>query len=443
MRHRASTYFLLCLFVLIFFDTPTHAKNKQEYTSLTDILKKVYLTNPTLQAAREELKETQELYPQARAGWLPNIDAEASIYATDVESSNFGRGDGATTKDATLSINQPIWRGGQTFAETARANDLISAGKAYLRQREQDIFLNATILYLDVLQDYELLDLQKNNETILKQELEAAHERKEIGEITNTDVQQTQSRLSRAKSERASAKRNYEITSAEFEEITGLKVPERMLMPYIRFDIPNTVEDMIDLAQKRNPRVHIAYYEQQAAEHNADASFRELLPQVSAFASHNRQYDPQPGIVDRSETDTIGLRATLKLYEGGAARSRASEAKSAAKRQKHLIEETKRNIAQEVRSNWASYIAAQSITENRKQEIEAAEEALKGVRIEAGAGQRTTLDILDADQTVIDAKAELARARRDENVARFSLVKSLGIFDGRALFSDTSPKSDN
>lgn len=108
-----------------------------------------------------------------------------------------------------------------------------------------------------------------------------------------------------------------------------------------------------------------------------------------------------------------------------------------------MIEETKRNVAQEVRSNWASYIAAQSITENRKQEIEAAEEALKGVRIEAGAGQRTTLDILDADQTVIDAKAELARARRDENVARFSLVKSLGIFDGRALFSDTSPKSDN
>lgn len=121
----------------------------------------------------------------------------------------------------------------------------------------------------------------------------------------------------------------------------------------------------------------------------------------------------------------------------------APEQQGAAKRQKHLIEETKRNVAQEVRSNWASYIAAQSITENRKQEIEAAEEALKGVRIEAGAGQRTTLDILDADQTVIDAKAELARARRDENVARFSLVKSLGIFDGRALFSDTSPKSDN
>ncbi len=121
----------------------------------------------------------------------------------------------------------------------------------------------------------------------------------------------------------------------------------------------------------------------------------------------------------------------------------APEYQGAAKRQKHLIEETKRNVAQEVRSNWASYIAAQSITENRKQEIEAAENALKGVRIEAGAGQCTTLDILDADQTVIDAKAELARARRDENVARFSLVKSLGIFDGRALFSDTSPKSDN
>lgn len=433
MRNLSLTTILwlaLCIYI-----HPAFAQNKQGYLELTHVLQRVYHSNPTLMAAREELKETRELYKQARAGWLPSVNAEASIFATDVESSNFGVGDGATTKDVTLSLDQPIWRGGRTFAETARANDLIRAGTAYLIQREQEIFLETATLYLNVLRDWEIFDLRQKNHTILIKELQAARNRKELGEITETDVQQAKSRASRAKSEMIAAERDYEISRNEFEEIVGFAPPRRMMVPYLKFNMPETVTEMVDMAVEHNPEVLISQFEQEAAEHNADAQFRVLMPQVSAFASYNRQYDPQPGIVDKSQTETIGLRATLSLYAGGATRSRTREAKHEAKRRGYLIESVKRRITQEVKSNWRAYSAAQSLTENRKREIEAAEQALKGVHIEAEAGQRTVLNILDADQELIEAKSDLAEARRDELLARFTLAKTLGFLDSRSLFT--------
>jgi len=161
--------------------------------------------------------------------------------------------------------------------------------------------------------------------------------------------------------------------------------------------------------------------------------FRELLPQVSAFASFNRQYDPQPGIVDRTGGETIGVRATIALYQGGATRSRERKARYASKRREFEIEETKRSVRREVIENWASYRSALQQTENRKQEIEAAEAALKGVRMELDVGQRTLLDLLDADEEVIEAKVGLSFARRNEIVALFSLANSLGLLTVHSL----------
>src|SRR5690606_34101650 len=148
--------------------------------------------------------------------------------------------------------------------------------------------------------------------------------------------------------------------------------------------------------------------------HKADAVFRELLPQVSAFASYNKQYDPQPGIVDESETQTVGLKATLALYEGGATRSRIREAESTAIRRRYNIEESRRRIRQEVISHGGTLRPAREETASRKEQITASEGALAGVREEAKGGQRQVLDILDAGQEVIAAKAALAVARRNE-----------------------------
>lgn len=206
-----------------------------------------------------------------------------------------------------------------------------------------------------------------------------------------------------------------------------------MLVPYLDFDLPDSLEGLLDVAREKNPDLIIARFQHEASKHDVDRVFRELLPQVSAFASLNRQYDPQPGIVDRTGVETIGVRATIALYQGGATRSREREARYAAKRREYQIEETRRDVRREVIANRGAYTSALQQTENRKQEIEAAEAALKGVRMELDVGQRTVLDLLDADQEVVEAKVALANARRDETVALFSLANSLGLLTVHSL----------
>lgn len=186
---------------------------------------------------------------------------------------------------------------------------------------------------------------------------------------------------------------------------------------------------MIAMAETANPDIWIAKYKHQASEHDIDAVLRELFPQISAFASYNKQYDPQPGIVADSETQTIGLRATLALYEGGSTRSRIREARRASYRQKYEVERVRQEIRQEITSSWRSYLSAQAEKKSRKAEIKAAEMALEGVREEMHLAQRTVLDILDADQEVIDAKVAMARAERNEIVAKHSLAANLNMLE--------------
>lgn len=394
--------------------------------TLNAALHHVYENNPSLLAARQELEGTRELDPQARAGWRPSLNAEASIYTTDVENSNFNSGDGATTKDLTVNLDQPIFRGGRTFAETAQADSLIQAGEALLRQSEQDMFLKTVNVYTNFLYDSEVLDLRMENEEIMQKELKAAQERRKLGETTVTDVHQAKARHQRAKSETIDARARLEASNAEFVEVTGL-TPANLDEPETVFDFPALPETMMLMAEEQNPELRIALYEQDAAEHHTDATLRELFPQIAAFASYNKQYDPQPGIVDESETKTIGLRATLALYQGGATRSRIREARHTAKRRTYEIDEVRQKIRREIMSNWRACLAAHAEIESRKAEIDAAKQALDGVREEERLGQRTLLDILDAEQDVLNARITLAKARRDETVTRYALAASLGM----------------
>lgn len=394
---------------------------------LGDVLQHVYAHNPTLNAARAELEKTRELHPQAMAGWLPTLNAQSSIYASHVESSNFGSGDGATTKEYGLDLEQPIFRGGITTAETARAEDAIKAGESTLRQAGQRLVLDATVTFMNVVRDRELLTLRTQNENVLHEELRAARERFDQGELTQTDVRQTQARLARAQAKTYEAAGNLRASESRFEQIVGYRPTQALKIPAKNFGFPELLDDMVAMAESRNPDIFIATHQQQAAEHNIDATLRELYPQISAFASYNKQHDPQPGIVDESETEIVGLRATLALYQGGRVRSRVREAKSEAMKKQYEIEETRRRLRQEVTANWSSYQTALAEMRARKTEVESADLALQGVREESRLGQRTVLDVLDADQELIEAKAALATARRNDIVSAYALASSLGL----------------
>lgn len=393
--------------------------------TLAQVLEHVKENNPTLLAARAELAATQELYPQAMAGWKPTISAEASLYKSDIENSNFGSADGTTTKDITFNVEQPLYRSGRTTAQVAEARALISTAEAQYKRIEQSILLSAVQAYMDLIRDRGIYDLLLNNEENLQKENEATKEKLDAGVLTLTDLNQASARLARAQADKINASGQMQISNANFEKLTGIKPIQTLYYPEDVF-MAGPEESLLAEAEQDNPDILATVYAHEAAGHNLDATFRNHFPQLYAFATYNRQYDPQPGIVDESEVKTIGLRASIPLYDAGITRSRTRQAESITEQRRFQIDESRRLVQTNIHKQWQNYQSALAEITSRRVEIDAMTKAKEGVKEEAMLGERTVLDILDADQELLESKASLIRARHAEIMARYALSSLLG-----------------
>lgn len=398
-----------------------------EDVRLEEVLRQVYAHNPILEASREELKAAQEVYPQALAGWRPTVSAEAGIFATSIESGNSSSGTGATTRDMTVSAQQPVFKSGRTTAETAKARALVMAAQAAADRTQQRVFLEVARAYMDVMRDRTILELRRGSEALLTDELAAARARHKAGEITITDVQHGEGRLARARAEALSARSDLDASNARFEELTGFPSNRVFHYPAAISDIPAQLGDALKTAEENNLDLAAARHARDAAGHGADAILRELFPQIFAYASYNRQYDPQPGIIDKSEVETVGLRATLALYEGGATRSRVRQARHTANKLSIGLSETTHRVRAALKENWTALAAAEAAMSVRIDEISALKNAREGVRAETLMGTRTVLDLLDADQELLESRTALAVARHDAIVAQFAVAENLGL----------------
>lgn len=395
--------------------------------TLDETLRHVYRENPTLEASRYGLEATKELYPQAVSGWHPKVNAEASLTSTDIESGNFSTGDGATTKSAQINLEQPLFRGFRTSAETESAERRIDAGTARLQDTEQDVFLRTVEAYMNVIRDRMLLDLQRKNVELLGKERESVQARFEAGDITQTDVKQTDARYSNAQADDATAESDLQESEAAFEEVTGLFPPDFMEMPVIPFTFPQTVQDMVALAGRQNPDLLRTRNDYLASESDIGIAESDFYPQVAAFASHIKEYDPQPGIVDETETSTIGVRARISLYEGMNTVSRTREAKHRANQRRIEVQVAEKALKSDLVTQWRRLQAYDAEIAARELEITATKFSAEGVREEARLGERTVLDMLEAEQEVLDAQSALVGARRDRIVTAYRLAASLGL----------------
>lgn len=415
------------ILIALFFILPVSAKAQVAATELTlaQALAHTRDSSPTLAAAKAELEAARELYPQARAGWKPTINADASIYRSDIDNSNFGNADGTTTKDFSLNLEQPLFRSGRTTAQTARAESLIRAAEAQYKRIEQDTLYAAAQSYINVLSDRKLYELRKDNEYFLNEERRATQEKLDAGMLTITDIRQAEARLARAQAETLHASGRLESSYAAFQRITGLNPVQTFFYP-ADISLMTSLDALTSQAHTDNPDIIAAHHTHEASEHHIEASFREHFPQIFAFASFNKQYDPQPGIVDDSETRTIGIRAAIPLYDAGVTASRVREAKSTAIQRNREMENIHRRIEAALRAEWKNREAAISEMNARHLEISAAEHARDGVKEEARLGERTILDILDADQDLLSSQAALIEARRAELLARYRIFALLG-----------------
>ncbi len=398
--------------------------------TLSWVLRTAYLENLALNSGRADLLATQEELPQAQAGWKPTITADADVTNTDSDDGTTGD-DNNTSKGAGLALTQPIYRGGRTTAQSASARHIINARSEILRGQEQDIFESAAIAYMDVLRDEALLELRRQNQDLQNRQLKATSDRFEVGELTKTDVSQSQARLAGAEADVIDAQGNLNSSRAVFEQVVGLPA-DALSPPDVKLTLPDRLDDVIQQAEENSPFVLAALSTHQAAEEDIDDVYGELLPQVGFFTTLDKTYDPPSGSDDRTDR-SIGIEASVPLYEAGATRSRVRQAKHTANSRYLDILDAKRQVREEAVRNWEDLQAARAQITSRQSQVDASRVAQEGVRQEAEFGARSVLDALDADQELLDAQVALVVARRDEVVAQFSLLASLGLLSPEIL----------
>lgn len=397
---------------------------------LLDALQTAYLSNPTLRAARAEMRAAAEALPQAQSGWMPQSEITGTMSAADVNPGSAG--DGTTSTDIGVSVTQPLYRGGRTVSGIDSAENRIKAQAAILNATEQQLLLNVATAYMNVVRDKALLDLSQNNVEVVSRQMDASRNRFEVGEVTRTDVAQSEARLARAEANRTTAMGNLKTSLAVYEQLVGAPSAD-MAQTSITFSFPQTLDEAVTLGENNNPVVIASGYLHQSSEKDIGTVFGELLPELGLSASANKVWDPQPGLLPDTTTKSLSLVATIPLYEAGYTRSRVRQAKYAANQRYIEIMEARREARQNVVTSWEAWKASQAEIASRRAQVDANRIAQEGVRQEADLGTRTILDALDADQEYLDAQVALVSSQRDETVASFALARALGILTPQTL----------
>jgi TolC family type I secretion outer membrane protein len=393
-------------------------------TSLNEALAAAYAGNPTLDARRAELRAVDEGVPQALSGWRPTIEgrAQGGREWDDVnepipfDQKRWPRSYG-------VAIRQPIFEGFGTVASTAQAEKLVQAGRFRLLDTEQVILLNAVSAYMAVVRDEAVLQLNINNEKVLAKQLEATQARFKAGEVTKTDVAQAEARLQGAVAGRIQAEGQLTASRAFYREVIGDE-PVDVQMPSAALELPASRDEAVTLSENA-PTVRAAEFEERAANDDIDVQFSDLLPTVAIEGAYERQEDI--GLED-SEADVGSIigQVVIPLYQAGEPDSRVRQSKQRYMRSKRLTSEARRAAERESITAWQAVQTAFAQTVSFGEQVRANELALEGVRREQEVGARTILDILDAEQELLDSRVSLVASQTDEVVARHRLLAAVG-----------------
>jgi TolC family type I secretion outer membrane protein len=395
-------------------------------TTLTEALAITYRTNPDLKAARRELGATNEAVPQALSGWRPEVSISGSVGKQVLESQSQGfTGDATTTPvQGRFEVRQPLYRGGRNNANTERAVSQVGAQRARLMRTEQDVLLRTVRAYMNVWRDQAILRLNRNNVERLRRQLQATQDRFDVGEVTRTDVSQAKSRLQRAIADRVEAQGALESSRAVYEEVVG-RPPAQLEQPKPPGNLPESVNAAVRTALDQNPQTRAARFAEIAARRNVRAITGELLPDAELVARASRSAN-STSAESSSETLEVLAQISIPLYQRGAVFSRMREAKQTANQRRLELRGRKRQVEQEAVSAWEDLQAARARIDAIEAQVRSAEIALDGVRQESQVGARTVLDVLDAEQELLNAEVDLIRAQRDEIVAAYALLAALG-----------------
>lgn len=402
--------------------------------TLAQSLASAYETNPTLLAARAELRAVNEGVPQALSGWRPNVVLEGSIggQVQRVEPDTTGEGwQGEFPKQVQVTVQQPLYQGGRTEAAIDSAEALVLAQRALLTDTEQTVLLAVVEAYMNVWRDQAVLELTRNNEDRLQRQRQAALDRFNVGEITRTDVSQAESRLAGATAERIAAEGALEVSKGVFRQVTGLEPVSITQAPPLQ-GLPPTLADAIATAFEEEPNLLAARFLEDSAMADIRERLGRLLPEVSIVGVLSYSRD-NTAFTESTTTAQILAQVSVPIYQQGVVYSGVRQAKQVASQRRLEIGEAQRSAEQEAVAAWQVLLTARAQIQSFRAQVQSARVALEGVVQENTVGARTVLDILDAEQELLSAQVSLVRAQRDEVVASFRLGAAMGKLTAVAL----------
>ncbi|MGK9167595.1 TolC family outer membrane protein [Inquilinus limosus] len=424
--------------------------------SMMEALASAYATNPDLAADIAQLKATNEGIAQALSGYRPQISADASISSefTNTTSEFRQRGTplqaGGTqgnwheVNPATLGITvtQNIYNGGRTQAAVNQAENTIMATRAVVQTTEQTVLLDAATAYADVVQAQAALDVQRNNEAVLRRQLQATQDRFNVGEVTRTDVSQAEASLASAVAGRIEAEGTLRASRAVFERIIG-QPPGTLETPTVPAGLPTSMQDAIQKAQANFPGIVAAVFSERAAADNIDLQFGALLPSLDVQARIQRQYStvthPRPyppfnsSSQSRIDSAAIVAQLTIPLYSQGNQESLVRQARYTHGQRRIQIESQRRQAIQSAVQSWQALVTARAAIKSFQAAVRAEELAVEGLQQEAQVGSRTVLDVLTEQQNLLEAQLSLVQARRNEVVAGYQLRNAVGTLTARDM----------
>jgi len=402
--------------------------------TLESALARAYGNNPDLNAQRANVRSNDENVARAKSGYRPRINASADISRTFTESSSAlgNRVTVGTPRGVGIEINQSIFNGFRTENSVRQAESSVLGSRETLRNTEQGTLLDAATAYMNVLRDTAILDLQRNNVEVIDEQLRQTRDRFNVGEVTRTDVAQAEARLAAAQSEVSSAEATLRSSIAQYRQVVG--VEPRQLAPGRPLDrlTPRNVATALKIALAEHPAIKAAQHAVDAAELQVKIEQGALAPQLGVSGSLAQRYDTSGG-VDRAFSATVGATLNVPIYDGGEAYAATRQAKETAGQRRLEADSTRDQVRAAVTSSFGQLEAARAQIVAAQAQIDAAETALSGVREEARVGQRTTLDVLNSQQELLNARVNLITSQRDRVVASYNLVNAMGRLNSRAL----------
>ena len=415
--------------------------------TLRDALAKAYASNPTLTGQRAALRATDENVPIARASGLPGVAATGSVTDNVLQANNNFLNPERSGNTA-LNLTVPIFQGGAVKNAVRAAETRVDAGRATLRGTEASTFTNVVAAYMNVIRDEAITSLNQQNVRVLEVNLQASKDRFQVGDLTRTDVAQSEARLAVARSQLQSSQAQLITSRESYIRFVGTE-PGRLDTPPDLPNLPAEPDVAVDVALKNNPTLLAAAKARDAAGYDIGVARANRLPTVAVNVGGNYynylgSLGSGTGVAVRQsgKAATVGLGLTMPLYQGGRPAAQIRQAQDARVRAIEQVTETERGVIAQARSAYAVWKSSLETIASSEVAVNANKLSLEGVRAENSVGNRTILDILNAEQELLNSQVTLVTAQRDAYVAGFALLAAMGEAEARNLGLDGGPLYD-